>query len=141
MAERKMTIEELRKEIARHEDFLKKAREAMAGEVPKLQAQRDKLVAQKDAIMAEIAKIDSELGILREVPTIVAKREPGARGAARRAEFDKYWSTVPVGAVYTLKQLEEATGIPRGTMWGIKEALLDEGSIEPGPGRTFRKVK
>ena len=124
MAE-KITEEKLLEELKAHEEFIKSAREQLADRVPYWEKKLDK--AQSD-----VAEAKRMLAMLRGVPAAV--RAP-RRGKGVRVEFMKWFNEIPSGQNVTLKEMAEKTGIPRGTVWGIKEALLEEGLItEVGRG-------
>jgi len=131
LAEKKITEKELLEELKKHEEFIRAAREKLASRIPYWEKKKE----EAEAALAEANKM---LALLKGVP---AKARPAVRrGRGVREEFMKWFDTLPSGTTVTLKEMSEKTGIPRGTVWGIKEALLDEGKIEEVGRGVYRKL-
>jgi len=131
MAVKKITEEELMKELKKHEEFITAARTQLSERVPYW----EKELADAEARVAGAKRM---LVLLRGVPT--AAKAPGVpRGKGVREEFEKWFDALPHGATVSLKQMSDETGIPRGTIWGIKEALIEEGLISEVSRGVYKK--
>lgn len=123
--------EELMVAIKEREALIEEARKKLADRIPFWEKQRDE--AQE-----KLAEANKMLALLRGVPA----KAPAARraGGGTREEFMKWFEALDSGTTVTLKEMSEQTGIPRGTVWAIKEAIMEEGLIaEVGRG-VYKKV-
>lgn len=131
MSEKKITEEKLMAELVKHEEFIKKAREQLSERIPFW----EKELTEAQAKVAEAKRM---LGLLKGVPAAVKRVK---RGKGVREEFMKWFDAQPAGGTLSLKGMSEKTGIPRGTVWGIKEALVEEGLlIETGVRGVYTKA-
>lgn len=132
MAKKPTEEEELMKNIAEREKLIEEARKKLSDRIPFWEKK-------KEQATADLAEANKMLALLRGVPEAKA-RAPRAAAGGTREEFMKWFNTVASGVNVTLKEMSDQTGIPRGTVWGIKEAILEEGLIvEVGRG-TYKKV-
>jgi hypothetical protein len=124
--------EDLMIAIKERETLIEEARKKLADRIPFWEKQRD------DA-QEKLAEANKMLSLLRGVPAAKA-RAPGKRGAGTREEFMKWFNELASGTTVTLKEMSEQTGIPRGTVWGIKEAILEEGLIVESGRGVYKKI-
>lgn len=123
--------ENLIQQLKEKEVLIAEARAKLADRIPYWEKVRDEATV-------KVAEASKMLALLRGVPAVTkvtAKRE-----GAVRDTFMKWFDAIPSGTTVTMKQMIEETGIPRGTVWGIKEAILEEGIIaEVGRG-VYKKL-
>jgi len=71
----------------------------------------------------------------------MSRYEKGYTGLGLPVEFENWWVTLPVGKEFTLKEMAEATGLPRGSVWAIKEKLFAHGFVEPSTKGLWKKIQ
>ena len=134
MAEKKIgkEEEELMAAIKERESLIEEARTKLSARIPYWEKVRDE--AQE-----KLAEANKMLALLRGVPAAKAKA-PGGRKAGVKEEFEKWFAGLPSGTTVSLKEMSEQTGIPRGTVWAIKENLLEEGRITEIARGVYKKA-